>query len=206
MPLPQKPQADRTLVLASGYPDRIPSLPEDVLKRFGTLSSWHENLNRWWLDSRTSLLRDIDEIVDKINEEKRESDSYEAATTLLIDGINTSLAALASRVSVLEAGTGGTDALSAEIDEVAGDLAAHIADKSTHGVVGDIVGTTDAQPLDAKTIGLLSPGHARFRSCVVSNVIYGGEIVTVPADYNWVVAGAFTVVGTLIIDGTMAFL
>jgi hypothetical protein len=36
---------------------------------------------------------------------------------------------------------------------VAGDLTTHIADKSTHGVTGDIVGTSDTQTLTNKTIG-----------------------------------------------------
>jgi hypothetical protein len=48
-------------------------------------------------------------------------------------------------------GLAATDAQAA-IDEVDGDLDTHIADTSTHGVTGDIVGTTDSQTLTSKSI------------------------------------------------------
>jgi hypothetical protein len=46
--------------------------------------------------------------------------------------------------------TGNT--ITDRISSVAGDLSTHISDTSTHGVSGDIVGTTDAQVLTNKTI------------------------------------------------------
>lgn len=206
MPLPQKPQAARTLVLASGYPEALPKLPEDALKRFPSLYDWQTNVDRWWYESRKSLVRDITEIIDNINAEKRDSDTFEASINSQIDSINTQIAGIDARVTVLEGGSSTTDDLSSDIAEVAGDLAAHIADKSTHGVSGDVVGTTDPQSLESKSIGFTSPGYGRFKTCISSNIIYISESVVVPVDYNWVVAGLFTVYGSLTIEGTMHFL
>lgn len=58
---------------------------------------------------------------------------------------------------------------------VAGDLTTHISDTSTHGVTGDIVGTTDTQTLSNKTIS----GSLTFTEPLVGN---GGIIYAASGD------------------------
>lgn len=111
----------------------------------------------------------------------------------------TDLTDILDRLAALEAaGSGSTDCCD--------DLYAHIASTVVHGTVSDVVGESDTQDLDNKTIGFTSPGYGRFTHCLQSNRIAFTETLDVPSNYNMVNAGTYIIDGTLTVSGTAEFL
>lgn len=98
-------------------------------------------------------------------------------------------------------------ALIAQINALTASLAAHIAQNIVHGTSSPVVGETDEQVLERKTIGEASPRNARFIHALQRSEILAGEVFTVPTGFNMVVAGPFTVNigGSLIVDGAAGF-
>jgi len=86
-------------------------------------------------------------------------------------------------------------------DSVAGELAAHIAATVVHGTASNVVGQTDEQTLERKTIGQAQPRNGRFRGLVSANIIAAGEAVTVPTDCNMLIAGPLSVTGSFTCHG-----
>jgi hypothetical protein len=88
MPLPNKPESIKTLILDSNYPETLPRLPDDVLKRFPSFGPfWQEEMAKWWYEFRTSLQRDLSQISDTYNQEKSSRDSQVAALTARLDDL-----------------------------------------------------------------------------------------------------------------------
>jgi hypothetical protein len=68
---------------------------------------------------------------------------------------------------------------------VAGDLTTHINDTSTHGVTGDIVGTSDSQTLTNKTLeGTVYLGSANTNDAYIQTEVDGAGDLTVHAGNN----------------------
>ena len=97
--------------------------------------------------------------------------------------------------------------LIAQIDALSDALAAHIAQTIVHGTNSDVVGETDEQVLEKKTIGESAWRNARFLHAIQVNQIENGETYTIPSGFNMVIAGAFSVNvgGMLIVDGSAGF-
>lgn len=86
------------------------------------------------------------------------------------------------------------------------DLYAHIASTIVHGTISDVVGESDTQDLDNKTIGFSNPGYGRFTHVLQSNVIQFGDTLYVPLQHNMVNAGNYSIAGTLTVDGVASFI
>jgi hypothetical protein len=91
-----------------------------------------------------------------------------------------------------------------QLDQLSDDFQEHIAADVVHRKDTPVVGESDEQILEAKTIGQLSPRYGRFTHSLQRNTVLIDEILTIPADYNIVVAGPFTVGGELVVDGYFA--
>lgn len=92
----------------------------------------------------------------------------------------------------------------AEVDQIADDLAAHIAADVVHRKDTPVVGESDEQILESKTIGALNPRYGRFTHVIQTNFVRSGESLTIPVNENIIVAGPFEVAGELIVDGYFA--
>ena len=86
------------------------------------------------------------------------------------------------------------------------DLYAHIAATVVHGTTSNVVGESDVQSLDNKTIGFTNPGYGRFTHVIQSNEIPVADTLYVPFFHNMVNAGTYSIAGTLIVDGVAAFI
>ena len=93
-------------------------------------------------------------------------------------------------------------ALIAQINALADALADHIGRVIVHGTDSPVVGETDEQALERKTIGFTHPRNAKFQHVIQVNEIVAGEVFTVPDNYNMIVAGPFSVEdgGELVVD------
>jgi len=80
-------------------------------------------------------------------------------------------------------------------------LAAHIAATKAHGTASSIVGQSDEQSLDRKTIGLTDPRQAKFTQITTQNTIAFGSTVTIGAGENMVMTGPLNVLGTFTVLG-----
>lgn len=94
--------------------------------------------------------------------------------------------------------------LVAQVNQALADLQAHIAATVVHGTASNVVGETDEQALEAKTIGQASPRLATFTHALQRNSVPASEMFVIPAGHNMVVAGTFDVYGTMSVDGYFA--
>jgi hypothetical protein len=119
------------------------------------------------------------------------------------------LRAYATDLCSLVPDSADTDAIEERLDdlEALGDnWSAHISSKVVHGTTSNVVGLSDAQFLDNKTIGKTGPGYGRFTHVIQSNVIPLGDDLVVPVSHNMVNAGVYSVYGTLTVAGTACFI
>lgn len=84
------------------------------------------------------------------------------------------------------------------------DLAFHIAQNIVHGTTSPVVGETDEQALEKKTIGLSFPRDGRFAGLMSTNLITSSQTITIKANTNWVTTGPITISGTLVVEGYFA--
>lgn len=97
---------------------------------------------------------------------------------------------------------GQVSAIAAQVTALSNSLRIHTeAQSDVHGATGNVVGTSGAQNLNSKNIGETIPGRARFSSIAWSNVVASDQVLVVPADYSLIVAGTFTVNGSIVIEG-----
>jgi hypothetical protein len=80
-------------------------------------------------------------------------------------------------------------------------LAAHIAATKAHGTGSSIVGQSDEQSLERKTIGFTDPRAAKFTQIAQSNTIASGMAITIGANENMVMTGPLNVLGTFTVLG-----
>ena len=90
------------------------------------------------------------------------------------------------------------------IQAVLDQLLAHIAATIVHGTESDVSGVTDEETLERKTIGVNFPRDGYFRHMLQANEVSVGEDFTVPTDKNMLVAGPFSIFGTLTVEGNFA--
>lgn len=203
MAITHKPGPATSIVLAGTVPDP-PKVPDDVQDRFDSMAGYQQHIEEWWGIYKGLFQRDMDEI-------NRKFVADEATTASSIQSILSTLVTIQIQLTALT-GAGGPSlasqvaALTTQFTSLVGALAAHIAARITHGTVGDIVGTTDAQDLDTKRIGFTTPGYGRFWPPVGVGNIASGQTVTIGTGDYALVAGPFTVYGQLIIEGTLVSL
>ena len=181
------------------YPDKFPTLPDDVGKRFPSLSQWFGDLNRVLFELRQSIIRDRDALAKAVSDDSTALSTFQTATNQSLATANAALAALAATF-----GGVGTPASSAAVAALQLLLGAHIAADSAHGTATPILGESDPQLVDSKQIGRSQPGYGRFRQAMTGIVVDASETVIVPAGYGWVVPGSLTVNGILSIEGNLA--
>lgn len=164
--------------------DRLPKLA-DLLKDSGklstTLAQWDNLMEAW----RARLER-------QLQQPQQPTATVAAPTT------TTTTATLSDSDKALLNGT------KSDVDALQKALNDHIASKIVHGTVSNVVGVSDEQALNAKTIGEIADRNARFNHMLQRNSIPLGEDYTIPENFNMVVAGPFTVEGTLTIEGQFA--
>jgi len=83
-------------------------------------------------------------------------------------------------------------------------LTAHIAATAAHGTASAIVGVSDEQALNAKIIGQTAPRVGIFSHVMTSNSVNAGENLVIDGGRNMIVAGPFTVNGTMMVNGYFA--
>ncbi|HEU4343695.1 MAG TPA: hypothetical protein VFU31_19265 [Candidatus Binatia bacterium] len=95
-------------------------------------------------------------------------------------------------------------ALTAQVNAIASDLAAHIAANIVHGTMSPVVGEDDEQSLTRKTIGESQHRNGKFKHSIQQSEVDSTDSYTIPTGFNMVVAGPFDIDGELIVDGALA--
>lgn len=209
MTLTRKPGIKPNDSVRGEFPEKLPAIPHDVKERFPSLAQTIEEANRWWFQLRQSLDRQRDELKELIDaaEEAGTASSDEIATfTAQLATLNTTIAGIQTQIQSLFDSIAALGDPSIPLAALSALLASHIAATSAHGTASPIVGETDVQSLENKSVGLANPGYGRFTSLMSKNTIPSGITVSIPADYNSVIAGPFTILGDLFVDGTLAVL
>lgn len=202
MALTQKPGPVQSAQFQGEFPEQLPHFPEDVLRRYPFLGEWQSQMDKIYFDLRTVLRRLHESLQDPLNATGNIVSQLSGSLAAQVATIQTQLLALQSQLEALEAEVAAAPA----IGDISDDLAAHIADKTTHGTATDIVGIEDIQNLENKNLGLAAPKTGRFRHLVGGNVVALGETVSVPVNFNMIVAGVLTVDGVLDVAGTLLVL
>lgn len=198
MALPRKIAAPQSSTLSGQIPTPA-QIPPDVQDRFESMKAWQEEMDRFWNRFGDLLQRDLDQISEKFKADEDAVAAFQASATATLSTLTAQVAQLLAAPVVPPQ----IAVLTSQLQALTAALAAHIASTVTHGTSGDIVGTTDAQDLDSKRIGLSVPLFGRFQPSVGSGVIPAGQTAYVgPTDYM-VVAGPLTVTGQLTIAGTV---
>lgn len=179
-----------------------PKLPADFAAKFSGLDGWQEALDRWWDRFQDLLQRDLDQIGTQFAQDEASAATFQASTTAALATINQQLTAMQQLV----ASTSAITALTAQVQALATALAAHIAANVTHQTSTPIVGESDPQALERKTVGFVSAGYGRFWPSVGVQNIANGTTVTINGGEAITIAGPFDVYGQLNIDGTLLVL
>lgn len=176
----------------------LPKLPAKFVDRFDELTAYQAELDRWWSRFGDMLQRDRDSISARFTVDEEQDSTETALLNATIAALQAQVTALAAQVAALSPGGDAAD-----IAAVSAALAAHIASTTTHGTISRIVGQSDAQPLDNKTIGQTGPNYGRFAPPVGLSSILPTQVITVGPQDFMVVAGTFSVAGTIKIEGTL---
>ncbi|MEO7520227.1 MAG: hypothetical protein ABIW79_00285 [Gemmatimonas sp.] len=202
MAFTRKPGPAQSINLVGAIPDPA-KIPVEISDRFGEFKTYQTEMDRWWDQFKTMLQRDIEQI-------RTQFAANQTTVSSWVSAIDTSLATIQTQIDEL-GGTPATGSIAAQIltltealNALTASLGLHVNASAAHGVISDIVGVNDAQTLNAKRIGTVTPGYGRFNPLQGVGRIAAGDTVTVgPGDYM-VVAGPFTISGSLVIDGTFA--
>lgn len=178
----------------SDLPEFKPRFPADVIARFPALKQYQDGVTAFHSTEKKVLVRLLEEL-------NRAIDESEESASLL----STTVAALDARIASLESipPPEVPDAPEATT-ELAESLLAHIESSTVHGIEGQVVGTTDAQELDSKTIGTQNPLMGVFMPLVVRQRIPGGLQFTIPSGSCMIAGGSVEVDGQLVVDGELA--
>lgn len=196
MPFTRKASPAQVLSLTGQIPESPPKIPDEMLRRFPAWAEYQKALKEWWGRFTDMLQRDRDSIQTQFT-----TDETTART------LQTSVDALTAQVQTLSGQISGagsvTAALQALVQTVSNQLIDHIASSVAHGVASDIVGETDTQSLDGKTIGADQPGYARLNPAVLLNGIPAGTFIEIgPADVL-LAPSPFVISGTLKVAGSV---
>lgn len=191
MPLPSKPGTVIVAQSANDLPRYEIKFPEEVLARFPALRDTQRQVVTYHESVKKVLTRLIDE-------------QNRARTTLqlALDAMATAQTALTAQVTALEVAP-VVETETVNLTPVTDALEAHISATSAHGTSGVVVGDTDEQALERKSIGMTDARHGRFMSAINRSEVGPGETWVIPAGFAHVVAGPFVVSGYLRIEGTL---
>ena len=194
MALPNKPGSVVLGQSANELPPFDVRFPGEVIERFPKLQETQRQLATYHELVKKVLTRLIDE--------QNRARATVQSTMATLESVQTALAAQVNALAAVP------DAVVAPVDltPLLTALDAHIEATAAHGTVGDIVGTTDEQALEAKTIGFNYPRQGRFRSALNRSDVEITETLRIPSGYTHVVVGPFTVHGQLIVEGEMMVL
>lgn len=92
----------------------------------------------------------------------------------------------------------------ADFEALLADFSAHILADVVHRKDTPVLGESDEQIVEKKTIGQTDPRYGRFTHVIQNNFIRVGESLTIPVSENMIVAGPFEIAGELIVDGYFA--
>jgi hypothetical protein len=179
------------------------------------LNVWSGQLNSWWSSVSLVLTRQYQGVV-QTQAGTVTNDAFTsgiATLTAEYNALQASVTALQTQFATQTGNSGANTvaiaALSAQVATLMAQaqvFSAHIASDVAHGTTSAIVGESDAQPLDNKTIGGVAPGAGFFSSLMNQQTIPAGQTVTVQSGYSMVIAQPVSIGGTLNVSGTAVFL
>jgi len=200
MAFTRKPSPIQLVSITGQIPTPPPKIPKDMLQRFPSWVQYDEDFQAWWGKFSDLLQRDRSSIQSQFLVD-------EAAAKSSITSIQSSLATITSQLAAITPGSGLASqvaALVAQLTAVVAGLASHIASTQTHGTISDVVGETDVQNLDNKTIGSAFPGYGRFvLGALGFNQLGPGETLNVTENDFLITAGPVDISGSLIVDGVL---
>ncbi len=94
----------------------------------------------------------------------------------------------------------------AQLAAVQQQLEAHIDSDVVHGTQSPVVGESDAQNLDAKTIGSNQPEYGNFKAAINSNLVQAPDMLVIGTMSNLVIVGGLQIDGLLTVNGTLLLL
>lgn len=154
-----------------------------------------------WRIFREGLQRELDRIHDLIRNVNNTSVDYSEEIDSIrqnLNQLNTTFQSLLQQFQINQNKAEDSSLLDA--------LNSHMQSKTVHGISGEVVGTTDEQELDSKTIGLNEPSYGRFRALIGASAISATEKITIPTGYHMVVPGDYMIEGEMTIEGTLLVL
>jgi prefoldin subunit 5 len=195
--------------LSGEIPEKEVPVPDDVKDRFPSMAGYQQAVMARWEDFTRILKRQISELGASVA--TLQSSDRSTATTVTsiqssITSINASLADLQAQITALGADDEALSPVVTSLASLSASVTNHIAATSAHGVTGDIVGTSGAQSLESKTIGLTYPKPGRFNALMVKESIDAAESITVPSGTTMFVPGGLSISGRLRVEGRVRFL
>lgn len=197
MPVPRKPAIGQGTQLTGTVPP-LPEIPEKTLNRFEELEGYEAAMQRWWSRFGELNQRDREQIMAQILADREADAAAIAAANARITALSELVTALQAQVEALIA-EDLEDAITALQDAFVQHVGANVA----HGTTSPIVGTTDNQQLENKTLGLANPKYGRFAPPMGYGNVPHGTTVTVNSGDFLIVAGTFEIIGQLQVDGTL---
>lgn len=196
MAIPQKSKLSIIDSSATDLPKYQVEFPEKVLQRFPELRETQKQLVDFHYQVKLVLTRLFDE-----------QNRARKTLTQLVETITSTQQTIQNQLLLLASSELDTDAVQALINSstasINGTLASHIAATSAHGVSGLVVGTSDEQTLERKTIGQTNPRNGRFRAVVQKSRVSAGEEVVIGVGDQMLVSGPFTIAGRLAVIGRL---
>lgn len=199
MPFERKIGPAQSVSLTGQIPQPPPKIPPEMVRRFPDWEKYETQMEEWWGHFTDLLQRDRGQI----------QTQFQTDETLAKDNlasIQASLTALSNQLAALNTPSLSPQvaSLTAQVAAIVAQLAMHILATVAHGTTGNIVGTSDRQNLDSKTIGSTVPGYGRFVAGAIGyNQISASVTVTVTVNDFLIMAGPVNVFGSLVVDGTL---